>query len=45
MTFAWYLAAALAAFAGCFAFWASARLDRSPLGLIGSAVILLPSGS
>ena len=34
MTFLWYLIAALAEIAGCFAFWAWARLDRSALWLI-----------
>jgi small multidrug resistance family-3 protein len=33
-TFAAYLAAALAEIAGCFAFWAWLRLDRSPLWLL-----------
>jgi small multidrug resistance family-3 protein len=34
MTWAWYLVAALAEIAGCFAFWAWARLDRSVLWLL-----------
>lgn len=34
MTFIWYLIAAFAEIAGCFAFWAWARLDRSALWLI-----------
>jgi small multidrug resistance family-3 protein len=34
MTFLLYLAAALAEIAGCFAFWAWLRLDKSPLWLI-----------
>jgi small multidrug resistance family-3 protein len=33
MTWLYYGAAALAEIAGCFAFWAWARLDRSPLWL------------
>lgn len=33
MTYAIYIAAALAEIAGCFAFWAWWRLDRSPLWL------------
>ena len=33
-TFAFYAAAALAEIAGCFAFWAWVRLDRSPLWLL-----------
>lgn len=34
MTFVWYLIAAFAEIAGCFAFWAWARLDKSALWLI-----------
>ena len=34
MAFPIYLAAALAEIAGCFAFWAWLRMDRSPLWLI-----------
>ncbi|MEI4471510.1 YnfA family protein [Frigidibacter sp. MR17.24] len=34
MTLAFYLGAALAEIAGCFAFWAWLRLDRSPLWLV-----------
>jgi len=34
MTLVWYLIAAFAEIAGCFAFWAWARLDKSPLWLI-----------
>lgn len=34
MTLVWYLIAALAEIAGCFAFWAWARLDRSAVWLI-----------
>jgi small multidrug resistance family-3 protein len=34
VTFLLYAAAAVAEIAGCFAFWAWARLDRSPLWLV-----------
>lgn len=34
MTVVWYLIAAFAEIAGCFAFWAWARLDKSALWLI-----------
>jgi small multidrug resistance family-3 protein len=34
MAFPIYLGAALAEIAGCFAFWAWLRMDRSPLWLI-----------
>jgi small multidrug resistance family-3 protein len=34
LTWIWYLAAACAEIAGCFAFWAWARLDRPALWLI-----------
>ncbi len=34
LTVAAYVGAALAEIAGCFAFWAWARLDRSPLWLV-----------
>lgn len=34
MTFVWYLIAAVAEIAGCFAFWAWVRLDRTALWLI-----------
>jgi small multidrug resistance family-3 protein len=34
MTFAWYLLAAFAEIAGCFAFWAWLRLGRSALWLL-----------
>lgn len=34
MTLIWYLVAAFAEIAGCFAFWAWARLDKSALWLI-----------
>lgn len=34
MTLVWYLIAALAEIAGCFAFWAWVRLDKSVLWLI-----------
>jgi len=40
MSFAIYGAAALAEIAGCFAFWAWLRLDRSPLWLIPGLVSL-----
>jgi small multidrug resistance family-3 protein len=36
-----YLAAALAEIAGCFAFWAWSRLDRSPLWLAPGVVSLM----
>jgi small multidrug resistance family-3 protein len=36
-----YLAAALAEIAGCFAFWAWSRLDRSPLWLAPGLVSLM----
>jgi small multidrug resistance family-3 protein len=36
-----YAAAALAEIAGCFAFWASMRLDRSPLWLIPGVACLV----
>lgn len=42
MTVLWYLLAAGAEIAGCFAFWAWLRLDRSPLWLIpGMAALAL----
>lgn len=42
MTVLWYLLAAGAEIAGCFAFWAWLRLDRSPLWLIpGMACLAL----
>jgi small multidrug resistance family-3 protein len=34
VTVAWYVAAAVAEIAGCYAFWAWARLDRSALWLL-----------
>ncbi|MGV3578886.1 YnfA family protein [Brevundimonas sp.] len=40
MTVLWYLLAAGAEIAGCFAFWAWLRLDRSPLWLIPGMVCL-----
>lgn len=40
MTFLIYLAAALAEIAGCFAFWAWLRLDKSPLWLVPGGVSL-----
>ncbi len=39
-TFVLYAAAALAEIAGCFAFWAWLRLDRSPLWLVPGFVAL-----
>lgn len=42
MTVLWYLLAAGAEIAGCFAFWAWLRLDKSPLWLIpGMAALAL----
>ncbi|MDQ0839565.1 YnfA family protein [Sphingomonas faeni] len=41
MTALVYLAAALAEIAGCFAFWAWLRLDRSPLWLAPGVVSLM----
>lgn len=42
MTFLLYIAAALAEIAGCFAFWAWLRLDRSPLWILpGLAALAL----
>ena len=40
MTVLWYLLAAGAEIAGCFAFWAWLRLDKSPLWLIPGMVCL-----
>lgn len=40
MTFLIYLAAALAEIAGCFAFWAWLRLDKSPLWLVPGGLSL-----
>lgn len=40
MTVLWYLLAAGAEIAGCFAFWAVLRLDRSPLWLIPGVAAL-----
>lgn len=40
MTFVIYPAAALAEIAGCFAFWAWLKLDRSPLWLVPGLVSL-----
>jgi small multidrug resistance family-3 protein len=40
MTFLIYLAAALAEIAGCFAFWAWLRMDKSPLWLAPGLVSL-----
>lgn len=41
MTYAIYAAAALAEIAGCFAFWAWWRLDKSPLWLMPGLVSLV----
>lgn len=41
MTYALYIAAALAEIAGCFSFWAWWRLDRSPLWLAPGLVSLI----
>jgi len=41
MTYAIYIAAAVAEIAGCFAFWAWWRLDRSPLWLAPGLVSLM----
>lgn len=41
MTYALYIAAALAEIAGCFAFWAWWRLDKSPLWLAPGLVSLI----
>lgn len=40
MTYLIYLAAALAEIAGCFAFWAWLKLDRSPLWLVPGVIAL-----
>lgn len=40
MAFAIYLVAALAEIAGCFAFWAWLKLDRSPLWLVPGVLAL-----
>ena len=40
MTYLIYLAAALAEIAGCFAFWAWLKLDRSPLWLVPGVLAL-----
>lgn len=40
-TYGWYVAAAIAEIAGCFAFWAVLRLDRSPTWLAAGTVSLL----
>ncbi len=39
-SFAFYIAAAIAEIAGCFAFWAWLRLDKSPLWVIPGLVAL-----
>lgn len=41
MTYVFYTAAALAEIAGCFAFWAWLRLDKSPLWLAPGLVSLI----
>jgi small multidrug resistance family-3 protein len=41
MTYVFYIAAALAEIAGCFAFWAWLRLDKSPLWLAPGLVSLI----
>ena len=41
MTVLWYLLAAGAEIAGCFAFWAWLRLDRSPLWLVPGVACLV----
>ncbi|KQZ94283.1 hypothetical protein ASD64_05345 [Mesorhizobium sp. Root157] len=41
MTYVYYAAAALAEIAGCFAFWAWLRLDKSPLWLAPGLVSLI----
>ena len=40
MTFLWYSGAAMAEIAGCFAFWAWVRLDRSMLWLVPGMISL-----
>ena len=45
MSFLWYLLAALAEIAGCFAFWAWLRLHRSPLWTIPGIVSLIVSAA
>lgn len=40
MTYLIYLAAALAEIAGCFAFWAWLKLDRSPMWLVPGIMAL-----
>lgn len=41
MTYFYFAAAALAEIAGCFAFWAWLRLDRSPLWLVPGVASLI----
>ena len=41
MTYAIYAAAALAEIAGCFAFWAWLKLDRSPVWLVPGVLSLI----
>ena len=40
-TVAWYIVAAIAEIAGCFAFWAVLRLERSPAWLAAGALSLI----
>jgi len=40
-TIAWYILAAIAEIAGCFAFWAVLRLDRSPVWLAAGILSLI----
>ena len=40
-TIAWYVLAAIAEIAGCFAFWAVLRLERSPIWLAGGVLSLI----
>ena len=39
-TIAWYVLAAIAEIAGCFAFWAVLRLERSPIWLAAGVYIV-----
>lgn len=41
LTFPTYMLAALAEIAGCFAFWAWLRLDKSPLWLVPGVISLI----
>ncbi|WP_084625176.1 MULTISPECIES: hypothetical protein [Erythrobacter] len=40
-TIAWYVLAAIAEIAGCFAFWAVLRLERSPVWLAAGILSLV----